>query len=55
MKKAGTTDAKKVATTLKATGNWPTVLGPISFDKKGDTTGGGYVLYVWKNGAYAQM
>jgi branched-chain amino acid transport system substrate-binding protein len=55
VKKAGTTDAKKVAATLKATGNWPTVLGPISFDKKGDTTGGGYVFYVWKNGSYAQM
>ena len=55
VKKAGTTDAKKVAAALKATGSWPTVLGPVSFDKKGDTTGGGYVLYVWKNGAYAQM
>jgi len=54
-KKAGTTDARKVAAALKATGNWPTVLGPISFDKKGDTTGGGYVFYVWRNGAYAQM
>jgi branched-chain amino acid transport system substrate-binding protein len=55
VKKAGTTDAKKVATALKATGKWPTVLGPISFDKKGDTTGGGYVFFVWKDGAYAQM
>jgi branched-chain amino acid transport system substrate-binding protein len=54
-KKAGTTDARKVAAALKASGNWPTVLGPISFDKKGDTTGGGYVFYVWRNGAYAQM
>src|SRR6201996_8688084 len=54
-KKAGTTDPKKVATALKASGNWPSVLGPISFDKKGDTTGGGYVFYEWKNGAYAQM
>ena len=55
VKKAGSTDPKKVATALKASGNWPSVLGPISFDKKGDTTGGGYVFYVWKNGAYAQM
>jgi branched-chain amino acid transport system substrate-binding protein len=31
------------------------VLGPISFDKKGDTAGGGYVFYVWKDGSYAQM
>jgi branched-chain amino acid transport system substrate-binding protein len=55
VKKAGSTDPKKVAAALKASGNWPSVLGPISFDKKGDTTGGGYVFYEWKNGAYAQM
>lgn len=55
VKKAGTTDAKKVAAALKASGNWPSVLGPVSFDKKGDTTGGGYVFYVWKDGSYAQM
>jgi branched-chain amino acid transport system substrate-binding protein len=54
-KKVGSTDPRKVATALKASGNWPTVLGPISFDKKGDTTGGGYVFYVWKNGSYAEM
>lgn len=54
-KKSGTTDARKVAAALKASGDWPTVLGPVSFDKKGDPTGGGYVFYVWKNGTYAQM
>jgi branched-chain amino acid transport system substrate-binding protein len=55
VKKANTTDPKKVAEVMKASGNWPSVLGPISFDKKGDPTGSGYVLYVWKNGSYAQM
>jgi branched-chain amino acid transport system substrate-binding protein len=55
VKKAGSTDPKKVAAALKATGNWPSVLGPVSFDKKGDTTGGGYVFYVWKDGSYAEM
>jgi len=55
VKKAKTTDPKKVAAALKATGNWPSVLGPTSFDKKGDPTGSGYVLYIWKNGSYAQM
>nr|WP_294518880.1 branched-chain amino acid ABC transporter substrate-binding protein [uncultured Rhodopila sp.] len=55
VKKAGTTDPKKVATELKAAGNWPSVIGPVTFDKKGDTTGGGYVFYVWKSGSYAQM
>jgi branched-chain amino acid transport system substrate-binding protein len=55
VKKVNSTDPKKVAAALKATGKWPSVLGPISFDGKGDTTGGGYVFYVWKDGAYAQM
>ena len=55
VKKTGTTDPKKVAAALKATGDWPTVLGPVSFDKKGDTTSGGYVFYMWKNGVYAEM
>jgi branched-chain amino acid transport system substrate-binding protein len=55
VKKIGSTDPKKVAAALKASGNWPSVLGPISFDAKGDTTGGGYVFYIWKNGSYAEM
>jgi len=55
VKKAKTTDPKKVAEALKASGNWPSVLGPVSFDKKGDPTGSGYVLYIWKDGSYAQM
>jgi branched-chain amino acid transport system substrate-binding protein len=52
--KAGTTDAKKVAEVLKA-GKWDTVLGPISYDKKGDVTVSDYVFYIWHNGAYAEM
>ena len=55
VKKIKSTDPKKVAAELKATGNWPSVLGTISFNSKGDTTGGGYVFYVWKNGSYAEM
>jgi branched-chain amino acid transport system substrate-binding protein len=54
-KKAGTTDARKVAAAMKASGPWQSVLGPVSFDKKGDPTGGGYVFYEWKNGSYQQM
>ena len=55
-KKAGTTDPKKVAATLKASGPWPSVLGPVSFDKKGDITGGAYVMYIWNaKGEYNQM
>lgn len=54
-KKAGTTDAKKVADVMKASGPWATVLGPIAFDKKGDIVTSDYVFYVWKNGSYAEM
>ena len=55
-KKANTTDPKKVAATLKSAGPWPSVLGPVNFDKKGDVTGGGYVMYIWDaNGEYKQM
>ncbi|MGD0432046.1 MAG: branched-chain amino acid ABC transporter substrate-binding protein [Acetobacteraceae bacterium] len=55
-KKAGTTDPKKVATTLKASGPWQSVLGPVSFDKKGDITSGAYVMYIWDaKGNYEQM
>jgi branched-chain amino acid transport system substrate-binding protein len=52
--KAGTTDAKKVAETIKA-GKWDTVLGPIGYDSKGDITAIDYVFYVWKaDGSYEQ-
>jgi len=55
-KKAGTTDPKKVAAALKASGPWPSVLGPVNFDKKGDVTAGGYVMYIWDaDGTYKQM
>ena len=53
--KAATTDAKKVAAALKA-GKWDTVLGPISYDKKGDITVIDYVFYKWKSdGTYSEM
>jgi branched-chain amino acid transport system substrate-binding protein len=54
-KKAGTTDPKKVAETMR-TGKWNTVLGERSFDKKGDITIIDYVWYVWKkDGSYAEL
>jgi branched-chain amino acid transport system substrate-binding protein len=53
--KAGTTDPQKVAAMLKSGGRWPTVLGPLSFDSKGDITTADYVFYIWKNGSYAEM
>lgn len=54
-KKAKTVDAKKVADTLHTGEAFPTVLGPISFDKKGDITKADYVFYVWKDGNYSEM
>ena len=55
VKKAGTTDPKKVAAALRANLKFDTVIGPLSFDKKGDITNGGYVVYVWKNGTYSEL
>ena len=40
---------------MKASGPWSTVLGPISFDRKGDVTVPDYVFYVWKNGEYLEV
>jgi len=55
VKKAKTTDPKKVAATIKA-GKWNTVLGPISYDKKGDITKLDYVFYKWsKDGKYSEI
>jgi branched-chain amino acid transport system substrate-binding protein len=53
--KAKSTDPKKVAETMKA-GKWDTVLGTLSFDKKGDITILDYVWYAWKkDGTYAEV
>ena len=53
--KIGTIDPRKVADALKAQGPWDTVLGPISYDEKGDVTTIDYVWYVWHNGNYVQQ
>ena len=54
-KKAGTADPQKVAAELKADGPWPSILGPITFDHKGDVKGPSYVFYVWKDGNYSEL
>ena len=48
--KAGSLDPQKVAEDVKSGGPWDTVLGPLSFDEKGDRTTLDYVMYVWKKG-----
>ena len=55
VKKAGTTDPKKVMETIKA-GKWDTVLGPIEIDAKGDLKQIDYVVYKWDaKGNYAEL
>jgi branched-chain amino acid transport system substrate-binding protein len=55
VKKANSTDAKKVAEVVR-TGKWDTVLGPISFNAKGDINAVDYVFYRWsKDGKYDEI
>lgn len=51
--KAGTTDPTKVAAELKAGGPWPSVLGPLTFDAKGDVLNAAYAIYKWHDGNYS--
>jgi branched-chain amino acid transport system substrate-binding protein len=48
---ARSTDMTKVSAALKAN-MFDTVKGRIGFTPKGDVTGAGYVMYVWRNGKY---
>jgi branched-chain amino acid transport system substrate-binding protein len=55
VKKAGTTDPKKVMATIKA-GSWDTVIGTLQYDAKGDIKQIDYVVYKWDaNGGYAEI
>ena len=48
---AKSTDPAKVLPALQS-GKFKTVLGELSFDKKGDVSLPGYVVYEWKGGKY---
>jgi branched-chain amino acid transport system substrate-binding protein len=50
-KQVGGVEPKKMADTMKQGKPFKTVIGDISFDKKGDITRPDYVMYVWKKGA----
>ena len=53
--KAGSVDAKKVAAAIHGS-TWDTVLGPITFDSKGDITAIGWAVYRWdKQGNYDEI
>ena len=51
VEQAGTLELNAVIAALQS-GRFPTVLGEIGFDEKGDVTTSGFVWYVWKNGEY---
>jgi branched-chain amino acid transport system substrate-binding protein len=51
--KAGSTDAAAVAEALRSQA-WPSVIGELAFDAKGDLTSSTYVWYVFKDGNYAE-
>jgi branched-chain amino acid transport system substrate-binding protein len=54
VEKAGSTDLDAVIEALNGN-QFETVLGPISFDDKGDVEGASYVMYEWENGEYAEI
>ncbi len=52
---ANSIDPKKVAETIKSGRSFPTVIGDLSFDNKGDITRLDYVMYVWKKDASGKI
>ena len=49
VEKAKSTDMAAVSATLKS-GKFPSVLGTVSFDKKGDISNPGFVMYYFNKG-----
>ncbi len=52
-RKAKSTKPMRVARELKSGGPWPTVLGPLRFDSKGDVINAAYAIYRFDNGDYS--
>jgi branched-chain amino acid transport system substrate-binding protein len=52
---AKSVDAKKVAEKMHSGMHFKTVLGDISYDKKGDITKLDYVMYIWKKDASGKV
>jgi branched-chain amino acid transport system substrate-binding protein len=52
---ANSLDPKKVAEVMKSGRKFPTVIGDISYDSKGDITRLDYVMYVWKKDASGKI
>ena len=53
--RAGSDDPVKVAEALKNGTAFDTVIGPITFDAKGDILNATYDINVWHDGKYAPM
>ncbi|MGL4961812.1 MAG: branched-chain amino acid ABC transporter substrate-binding protein [Inquilinus sp.] len=53
--KAGSVDGAKVAAALHDGSAYDTVIGPLTFDAKGDPAGSSYVLYSWQDGKMVQL
>jgi len=54
IKRAGKTDPMKVAAALRSA-PVQTILGPLSFDAKGDVSGVEYAIYRWHDGKYTEV
>ena len=48
-------DAKKVASRIYSGMKFKTVIGELSYDKKGDVTRLDYVMYIWKKDASGKI
>jgi branched-chain amino acid transport system substrate-binding protein len=55
VQKAGSVDGAKVAAALHDGSAYDTVIGPLTFDAKGDPAGSNYVLYSWQDGKMVQL
>jgi branched-chain amino acid transport system substrate-binding protein len=54
VQKAGTTDTKAVMAALRGQ-TWQTVMGPATFDEKGDNKDYTYVMFVFADGGYREV
>lgn len=52
---AGTINGRAVAARIRSGTPWPTILGNMSFDSKGDPVSASYAWYVWHNGSYRPL
>jgi branched-chain amino acid transport system substrate-binding protein len=55
MKRTGGEDPVKIAAALKSGPPVNTVVGPVSFDEKGDLKDTTYDVNIWHDGKYAKL